>query len=224
MTIDFRALCVELVDELDYQTSSHEADELIDRARALLAEPVVAWEPMPLPGDAEGLAEVFWAEPEDEGPSDEELEAIELALWDKYRTKGWGGEEFMYDNNFSYALEEYRAVLARWGRPAAAPVPEPGEVAELVAELGSKDRWTQLTDAQLDRAATLLQQQAAPAPVVAPVPVSERLPGPEDCDAEDNCWWFDPHADGAWYLDTYQSCYTHWLPAHALPTPEATND
>lgn len=54
-----------------------------------------------------------------------------------------------------------------------------------------------------------------------PVAVSERLPGPKDCDAEDNCWWFDPHADGAWYVDTFQSCYTHWLPANALPTPEA---
>jgi hypothetical protein len=36
---DYRALCAELVDELDYQTSNHEADELIDRARAALAEP-----------------------------------------------------------------------------------------------------------------------------------------------------------------------------------------
>jgi len=50
------------------------------------------------------------------GPTELELEAIELALWDKYRTRGWGGEEFMYDNNFSFALDEYRAVLARWGQ------------------------------------------------------------------------------------------------------------
>ena len=57
-----------------------------------------------------------------------------------------------------------------------------------------------------------------------PVAVSERLPEQEDCDTEDSCWWFDPHADGAWYVDTFQSCYTHWLPANALPTPEATND
>jgi hypothetical protein len=55
-------------------------------------------------------------EPVPEGPSDEDLEAIVLKLWDKYGTRGWGGEEFMYDNNFSFALEEYRAVLARWGR------------------------------------------------------------------------------------------------------------
>lgn len=38
--IDFRALCAELVDELDYQSSNHESDELIDRTRTALAEPV----------------------------------------------------------------------------------------------------------------------------------------------------------------------------------------
>ena len=32
-------------------------------------QPVVEWEPMPLPGDAEGLAEVFWAQPVAEGPT-----------------------------------------------------------------------------------------------------------------------------------------------------------
>ena len=57
----------------------------------------------------------------------------------------------------------------------------------------------------------------------APVPVSERLPDasdPGECRMPDgDCWWFDPHADGAWYFDTYQGNYTHWLPAHALPLP-----
>ena len=56
-------------------------------------------------------------------------------------------------------------------------------------------------------------------PTPQPVPTSERLPSAADCDAEGNCWWFDPHADGAWYVDTFQSCYTHWLSANAPPTP-----
>ena len=61
-------------------------------------------------------------------------------------------------------------------------------------------------------------------PTPQPVAVSERLPGPEDCIfPTGECWWFDPHADGAWYVDTFQGNYTHWLPANALPTPEATN-
>ena len=98
MTPNYRAICVELI--FIWNRSSNPDDlfenmaPLIDRARAALAEP----EPVP------------------EGPSKRELLAIELALWDKYRTKGWGGEEFMYDSAFSSALDEYRAVLARWGR------------------------------------------------------------------------------------------------------------
>jgi hypothetical protein len=114
------------------------------------------------------------AEPVGEGPSELELEAIELALWDKHRTKGWGGEEFMYDNNFSYALEEYRATLARWGTPAASAAPEPGEVGELVRRLKKKARMEELVGGPLAaglfiEAATLLQQLSAPAPVAEPV-------------------------------------------------------
>ena len=70
-------------------------------------------------------------------------------------------------------------------------------------------------------ARAVLARWGHPAPQ--PVAVSERLPRPEDCDTEDSCWWFDPDGDGAWYVDTFQSCYNHWLPANALPTPEATN-
>jgi hypothetical protein len=73
------------------------------------------------------------------------------------------------------------------------------------------------------RARALLAQ-----PTPQPVAVSERLPGPEDCDAEGRCWW---EFEGS---DDYEPCWTlgkmygiafdttHWLPANALPTPEAT--
>lgn len=56
-----------------------------------------------------------------------------------------------------------------------------------------------------------------------PVPVSERLPG------DALCWWYEPDEDddgsgygGNWTLLRIRgavSCYTHWLPAHALPLP-----
>lgn len=61
-----------------------------------------------------------------------------------------------------------------------------------------------------------------------PVAVSERLPGPEDCDAEGRCWL---EFEGS---DDYEPCWTlrkmygipfnttHWLPANALPTPKTT--
>jgi hypothetical protein len=69
-------------------------------------------------------------------------------------------------------------------------------------------------------------------PAAAPVPVSERLPGPEDCDAEGLCWLWERDCgysgrkwalvDQAWSLsqsDEDLPAYTHWLPAHALPVP-----
>ena len=150
MTPDFRAMCAELLNGLDelahprYPFPGYTRCAM-DRARALLAEP------------------------EAEGPTDEELE--KLAEPFSFVAEG-GWDRSVYDET-GYA----RAVLARWGHPTPQPVA-----------------------------------------------VSERLPSAADCDVEDNCWWFDPHADGAWYVDTFQSCYTHWLPAHALPTPEAAND
>ena len=62
-------------------------------------------------------------------------------------------------------------------------------------------------------------------PTIEPVPVAERLPGPEDCDAEGRCWW---EFEGS---DDYEPCWalrkmhgipfdsTRWLPHHALPIP-----
>ncbi len=66
-------------------------------------------------------------------------------------------------------------------------------------------------------------------PTPQPVAVSERLPEPEDCDKHGRCWWFTPKegntepfrcADWSFYAGWRQK-YTHWLPANALPTPEA---
>ena len=50
-------------------------------------------------------------------------------------------------------------------------------------------------------------------PTPQPVAVSERLPGPEDCDAEERCWLMAPR----WILPASE--LTHWLPANALPLP-----
>jgi hypothetical protein len=61
-----------------------------------------------------------------------------------------------------------------------------------------------------------------------PVPVSERLPGPEDCDAEDRCWLCGK-VEGDWRLMSavnpgvphLKYCFSHWLPHWALPVPAA---
>ena len=67
-------------------------------------------------------------------------------------------------------------------------------------------------------------------PIAQPIPVSERLPGPEDCDAEGFCWFFSPADPTAgpfgvaacWVLRKFEpedDFRTHWLPAHTLPLP-----
>jgi len=75
-------------------------------------------------------------------------------------------------------------------------------------------------------------------PTAQPVPVSERLPGPEDCDAERRCWWWnvtmDPDSPNWWSLESIEYIETepYWLPHWALPVPtpaiademEASND
>jgi hypothetical protein len=61
-----------------------------------------------------------------------------------------------------------------------------------------------------------------------PIPVSKRLPGPEDCDAEGRCWWYGEGGDMVgWTLDAEGlSCYRakYWLPARTVLAPGATCD
>lgn len=63
-----------------------------------------------------------------------------------------------------------------------------------------------------------------------PVPVSERLPVPGDCDEKGRCWWWYPevpgktygywaHEDDAVPERALNEQPTHWLPADALPQP-----
>jgi hypothetical protein len=83
-------------------------------------------------------------------------------------------------------------------------------------------------------------------PAIKPVPVAERLPGPEDCFSDQHgqrsykCWAQQYHTDNdgqplrtvleAWDLVDYRllaRCrrwYYAWLPHHALPVPGAEAD
>lgn len=65
---------------------------------------------------------------------------------------------------------------------------------------------------------------------IKPVPVSERLPGPEDCDAEGRCWCGTPSfvnsyavtQSAQWRLSAPDDRFgseLFWLPARALPLP-----
>lgn len=189
MTTDYRAMCAELVDDLELCDWHYKLKDTIradiERARALLAEPKV------------------------EGPSASDVTEL------FYRHMGEGSEV-----GFENAIAE---ALARWGHHPAPP--GDGEVAELVECLRRICFDVAPCDAAaITRAAELLEQRHP-----TPVPVSERLPGPEDCDAGGCCWAWEEDGDtweltpSKWLPKSWGSC-THWLPAHVLPTPEATND
>lgn len=67
-------------------------------------------------------------------------------------------------------------------------------------------------------------------PIPQPIPVSERLPGEGDCNAEGRCWIHQPRPEAPeapeWKLARakYASANyaaTHWLPHWALPLPQS---
>ena len=105
MTNPYRAMCAELVEAYawcieEYMTAPAEEDSLIQRARALLAQPVA------------------------EGPSDEEIEewadACSEAPLEEMDPEVHGWRRCFTAKEFS---ETIRAVLARWGHPTPQPVP-----------------------------------------------------------------------------------------------------
>lgn len=83
-----------------------------------------------------------------------------------------------------------------------------------------------VTSFNADTLVRLIEQHYAER--IKPVPVSERLPEPEDCDAEGRCWvWWKNGV--RWVLDEWthhelregrlSDCVSYWLPARALPLP-----
>lgn len=197
---DYKQLCAELVEDLalwlEYDgppsrlpETEDESYQLFQRARAALAQP------------------------EPKGPTDEELDLLADC---HMITDGETGAVSL--EHLDYA----RAVLKRWG--CSTPRPAAGEVTELVDLIRQNVAlaWEpaacmlgNMTAGELTRAAELLEQLNPPQPV----PVSERLPGPEDCDAEGLCWVWNSTAYtwGMFQLDL--TAHSHWLPSHALPQP-----
>ncbi len=140
----------------------------------------------------------------------------------------------MDDRRATHALAtEARAALAQ-PEPQGLP-PRVGlilRLAEIIREV----------DNNHDKSATALAEAilshpdcSYDSPAIEPVPVSERLPGPEDCDAEGRCWWwYPPRAGNAptygyWAHEDDATDRAHhewpaaWLPHWALPVPAPTN-
>ena len=220
MNDDFRALCAELAawlhayalrapldigskDEAEHDLACS-LNQLLARARAALSAP-------------------------EQGPTDEDL--IELFNWNDWN--------YISPETF---IEIARTVLEGWGRPAVETDQWPSE-----AELKTfacqwwhsfgfvKDKATYdwvIDNVALEHFADFSLDVLARwgRPAVKPVPVSERLPGPEDCDDQGRCWFGTP---GSHVMDAYwvyrkaehrQSWDTYWTPHWALPVPQEEAD
>ena len=124
----------------------------------------------------------------------------------------------MDDRRATHALAaEARAVLAQPEpvAPTDEELPMPAAIRDMPEQ---QQRWYALGwRAALARYAR---------PTTQPVPVSERPWKREGwCDAEGRCYGWD--GDYWWMVGNpgaANETITHWLPANALPTPEATND
>jgi hypothetical protein len=121
----------------------------------------------------------------------------------------------MDDRRATHALAtEARAALE------AQPEPQGPTDAELIT-MWATTRYIDQPEGGLAYGRAVLTRWGRPA--IEPVPVSERPPGPKDCDAEGLCWWWSRDIT-AWCLcfaaDGDSSEWTHWLPHWALPVPK----
>jgi len=116
--------------------------------------------------------EALEAEVVGEGPTDEAI--ISQASKFLAYSDAHMGDPAAWEGSDADLLAFARAAIARWGRPTAPPAPEAGEVGELVEWLEAQaivyEDYLQSRSGskRLTRAATLLQQQAPPAPIVPP--------------------------------------------------------
>ncbi len=245
MSTDFRALCAELTDCLEKADwplrHRYVFRQWIDIARAALAdEPAVPQSKEP--------ASVT-RQPSDEELLDLLPQGNESGFWlPKGLPSDWVDGEFIAPPKAIIAFA--RDVLELWGNPTPQPSAD-GEVVEVVERLrtvvaaykscrNTDHIWSlsgngvnaRLTVTLLTRATELLQRQ-----VLVPVSVSERLPGPEDCapwpqPSDKSGWcWMSRTVHGFYgsfaiweqvsVVPTCREVYAHWLPAHALPVPEA---
>jgi hypothetical protein len=230
MSTDWKALCAELVEAVenyDFDSGNLKQDwSVLERVKAALAQP------------------------EPQGVSDEAIMQLAcISLGYEYTPSllsspenGIGALEALTSELLAFARAAIAADRARFGRPAIEPVPVserlPGptdeEIEEAAKLIHASMRFAvpdnHYTRDWVERGNSLMQDEARRTAravlarsAVEPVPVSERLPGPGDCDAEGVCWWWSRDMTG-WFLcfaaSGDPSEWTHWLPHYALPVPQ----
>jgi hypothetical protein len=142
--------------------------------------------------------------------------------------------------------ENAAPIIERMNAALAQPEPQgpgPDDVTQLYYKHGGGDgMYGGMGEVNFEEAVEEAVEEALARwgrPAIEPVPVSERLPGPEDClgrpwEGTDAgfCWWFYPGLDGwrlmmatRWEGGIYQNwtppSATHWLPHWALPVPSS---
>lgn len=169
------------------------------------------------------------------------LAALEAKVGDQPEPQGLTDEELLRFYGVAtpcYHVEEYKRELdlvraaiaadrARWGRPTTEPVPiQPDGRQGLTWISVAKGLRCILQDDSEDAIQRVWQRSRILDAVdlieanCLPISVTERLPGPGDCDAEGRCWWWctDGPTPG-WILYTEAEGWTRWLPHYALPMP-----
>ena len=109
-----------------------------------------------------------------------------------------------------------RALLAQ----PVAEGPTDEDVFDLCEDLGFEmSNFEESAGILLEMFRAVLARWGRPTPQ--PVAASERLPGPDDCLDEGWAWFFNQRIGWRQAVLPVSPGYTHWLPANALPTPEA---
>ncbi len=126
-------------------------------------------------------------------------------------------EGFHYRGQFISDVGEAHRLMVEFLRQNTQSEPQGPtdvELDELFTEIdqsGESESWRSFALAVLTRWGR---------PSIKPVPVAERLPGPEDCDAEGWCWVASEDCP-AWHrVSCHFDAWHYWLPHHALPVPQ----
>jgi hypothetical protein len=240
MSTDYRALCAELLNALenaigviygeDGTKHISTADAVITKADAALAQPesegvTLNCDEIDVPwtylgddvlvyraGYAGGWAKAaLGRHPEPQEATDEEIS--DLWSWAAEQDQGpWPTQQHCFA----------RAVIAADRARTALAQPEPEGVSyrDVLALRDELDADGYGTVDLVAFAHAILARWGRPA--IQPVPVSERLPGPEDCDARGWCWYWHP-GEECWEMVPVVTGtldeWTHWLPHHVLPIP-----